>query len=174
MGIGNAELEIVAAAKAAFAEYAAMDAPELPENPISALQVRLCRWQSRNFGASSKLEQLAGVTEENGELAEVVSSLATKALAAAAGLSESLAKMADLSKGVGQLAHTVLKEQQKIRGFADPEFARAAAGDAIADQFVYLFQMCTMFRLDAGTLLFGIAEHVMRRDWAADPEGGAG
>lgn len=55
-------------ARESFAAYAGMDAPELPGEEMSALQVKLARWQSRNFGGA-RLEQVAlGVAEEAGEL----------------------------------------------------------------------------------------------------------
>lgn len=137
MGIGKAEAAIVAAAKEAFDAYAGMDSPELPTDELSALQVRLVRWQTENFGGANKLEILAGVNEEAGEL-----------------------------------SHVVLKQAQRIRGYGDPVKARVEAGDAIADCVVYLMQMATAFRLDFGTLLFGIANNVMGRDWQADRETG--
>ena len=122
-------------ARAAFSAYAGMDAPELPDDPQSSLQVQLCRWQSRNFGVSSLLQQLAGVTEE-----------------------------------VGELAHAVLKHDQKIRGFEDETKFREAAGDAIADATVYLNQLSTLLRLDFGTLVHETAGEVMQRNWKDKPE----
>lgn len=72
----------------------------------------------------------------------------------------------------GELAHAVLKAAQGIRGLDARDQFLAEAGDAIADCTVYLMQVCTSLRLDFGTLLFGIAQHVMERDWKADPNGG--
>ena len=122
-------------ARAAFGEYAAMDAPKLPEDSQSSLQVQLCRWQVQNFGTSNLFQQLAGVTEE-----------------------------------VGELAHAVLKHDQKIRGFDNEEKFREAAGDAVADAVVYLNQLCTLLRLDFGTLVSETAQEVMQRNWKAKPE----
>lgn len=61
-------------AKLAFDEYAGMDAPEVPTNLIelSGLQVRLCRWQVRNFGSSCIKDITLGVSEESGELSHAV------------------------------------------------------------------------------------------------------
>jgi NTP pyrophosphatase (non-canonical NTP hydrolase) len=72
----------------------------------------------------------------------------------------------------GELAHAVLKGIQGIRGLDARDQFLTEAGDAIADCTVYLMQVCTSLRLDFGTLLFGIATHVMERDWKADPNGG--
>lgn len=119
----------------AFNKYAGIDAPFLPDDPQSSLQVQLCRWQVKNFGASNLFQQLAGVTEE-----------------------------------VGELAHAILKHDQKIRGFEDEEKFREAAGDAVADAVVYLNQLCTLLRLDFGTLVNCTAQEVMQRDWKAKPE----
>ncbi len=66
---------------------------------------------------------------------------------------------------VGELCHAVLKRAQRIRGMGDPAAYREAAGDAIADAMIYLIQLCTNLRLDARTLLRGVAEDVMRREW---------
>ncbi len=64
--------EAIVAARAVFDQYAAMDAPLLPEGKWSALQVRLARWQNRNFGVPSLPEITLGVCEEAGELAHAV------------------------------------------------------------------------------------------------------
>lgn len=124
-------------AKEVFDSYCAMDGDELPENPYSALQVKLYRWQQRNFGLASNFQLLAGITEE-----------------------------------VGELAHAMLKNSQRIRGMADPQVFREAAGDAIADQMVYQIQLCTSLRLDWWTLLSETAANVMSRDWIRNPETG--
>lgn len=122
-------------ARAAFNTYAAMDAPKLPPDSQSSLQVQLVRWQQENFGGASLFQMLAGVSEE-----------------------------------VGELAHAILKHDQKIRGFDNEEKFREAAGDAVADTVVYLTQLCTLLRLDFGTLVTETAHEVMQRDWKAKPE----
>lgn len=77
MAIKEADRKNVARARAHFDTYAAMDAPDLPEpipatGEMSALQVRLFRWQSRNFGVPSRFQILAGVMEEVGELSHAL------------------------------------------------------------------------------------------------------
>lgn len=64
--------EIAEKARAAFGAYAALDTPHLPENPLSALQVRLARWQSRNFGVPENTEICLGIAEEAGELCHAI------------------------------------------------------------------------------------------------------
>lgn len=139
------------ASRDAFDRYAGMDAPEVPDNPLSALQVRLCRWQTRNFGAGTSAHSVLGVVEEVGEALEGFLGLAVAA---------------------GRLAHAVLKADQKIRSLSDPEKARRAVADGVADLSVYAIQVCTAFRLDYGVLLTQTAEDVMQRDWKSNPETG--
>lgn len=55
-----------------FNTYAAMDAPVLPVEPHSALQVQLARWQNNNFKTCTLLQMLAGVFEEGGELSHAI------------------------------------------------------------------------------------------------------
>lgn len=62
----------LAKATAAFNEYAGMDAPHVPTDPFSALQVRMARWQARNFGYQPIEREVLGVSEEAGELAHAV------------------------------------------------------------------------------------------------------
>lgn len=137
MPLSDRDRAVIANASEVFDQYAAMDAPEVPRDPLSALQVMLVRWQTRNFGSADVREQTLGVCEEAGEL-----------------------------------AHAILKGAQGIRGLDNREKMREEAGDAIADCAVYLMQVCTALRLDFGTLLHGIAQNVLNRDWKRDPNGG--
>ena len=121
-------------AREVFNSYAAMDAPELPEDPQSRLQVELTRWQTKNFGGANPMQMLAGVVEE-----------------------------------VGEIAHALLKNDQRVRGFDDDEKFREAAGDAVADAVIFLQQLCTLLRLDFGTLVRLTATEVMQRDWKENP-----
>lgn len=72
----------------------------------------------------------------------------------------------------GEIAHAVLKASQRIRGMGDPEAVREAVGDGIADCAVYLVQLATLYRLDFGALLEGVAHDVMKRDWTANAADG--
>lgn len=148
----------------AFNQYAAMDAPELPENPVSALQVRLYRWQQRNFGIAGAEQLALGINEEVGELAEAIES-ALEPL-------ESVILFLRIKRAAGKICHAVLKNSQKIRGMADPEKFREVAGDAIADVAVFEIQLCTVLRLDYWTLLTHTANKVMERDFTKKPADG--
>ena len=65
----------------------------------------------------------------------------------------------------GELAHAMLKHEQKIRGMDDDMSFKIAASDAIGDILVYLMQLCTALRLDFGTILLFTSLRVMRRTW---------
>jgi NTP pyrophosphatase (non-canonical NTP hydrolase) len=69
---------------------------------------------------------------------------------------------------VGELAHSILKHAQGIRGMGDDDKYEAAAGDAIADTVIYLMQLCTSLRMDFETLVEETAKQVMKRDWKAN------
>lgn len=66
------EKEIAQKAKEVFDSYCAMDSGELPDNQLSALQMKLSRWQTKNFKPPTAGELCLGVAEESGELAHVV------------------------------------------------------------------------------------------------------
>lgn len=66
---------------------------------------------------------------------------------------------------VGELAHALLKHEQKIRNMEDTTAAQVVMGDAIADAMVFLIQACTALRLDCTVLLEKTAEKVMLRDF---------
>lgn len=132
-------------AREAFNEYAALDYPELPhEDWVSRLQVQLARWQNKNFENTSAVQGALGVSEECGELMDAVMGLMS---------------------AQGRLSHAVLKNQQGIRGMASEEAYRAAVADAIADLSIFAMQVCTICRLDFGTLVETTADLVMERKW---------
>lgn len=56
--------------RSAFDSYAAMDGPDVPSSAGEALQVRLARWQNREFGPTPDERIALGIAEEVGELAE--------------------------------------------------------------------------------------------------------
>ena len=64
--------ESVKKAKEAFDKYAGMDYPELPPDHASEMQVKLARWQTKNFGVGSLVDCVLGVSEEAGELAHAL------------------------------------------------------------------------------------------------------
>lgn len=141
-------------ARKAFDEYAAMDAPNLPANEISALQVRLARWENTKF-ANSKFDNAAfGMVEELGEAAEI------------------LINQLMMSVGVGKVAKAHLKHSQGIRNMTR-EAMREKVADGLADQFIFGLQEATRQRLDLYTLLVETIKEVMGRDWIANPVTGS-
>lgn len=148
------EQDACIAARAAFDAYAGLDEPAVPPDRISALQVRLARWQALNFGAGKAAHLALGVNEEVGELVVAL------AIMMAAGMTT-----AGLVSSAGDLSHAVLKSEQRIRGLDDAEVARAAVADALGDILVFATQLATVMRLDVGVLFERTAEHVMRRSW---------
>jgi len=75
--MGNKEMEVAKAAKRRFDMYAAIDGTDLPCNMfhdvnLAALQVRLVRWQTKNFGGATLAEVGLGASEEVGELCHAI------------------------------------------------------------------------------------------------------
>lgn len=144
----------IQAAREAFSAYANMDTPELPKDPMAALQVELCRWQAREFGGGSSDSSVLGSNEETGEGAEA------------------MIMLLGAQTGAGRMAKAILKHRQGIRGFEDPEVFKAALGDAFADMMIFGIQACTQSRLDFWTLLLRTAEEVMGRKWSENKQDG--
>jgi hypothetical protein len=117
--------------------------PPIPA--LHQLQMELAAWQGRKFGAQLDVDMVLGINEEGGELLDAI--------------------LAAVGVGVesGKLSHAMLKHRQKIRGLQDTNAFRAAAGDAVGDNFVYSVQFCTILRLDYGALILGTSQYVMRR-----------
>lgn len=137
-------------ARAVFSTYAAMNAPDLPVNPLAGLQVLLTRWEVENFGAQKLLSGSGGITEEWGELLEAVLGM---------GLAAS------------KISRSALKTSQGIYG--DPEKLRKEAADAIADVAGFCLAACSTLRVDFCTLLFEtMFQEVLPRNWRAHPTDG--
>jgi hypothetical protein len=142
-------------AREVFEKYAGMDTPDLPSDPRQALQVRLARWQQRNFGGRVDLPAAAvsalGANEESGEIGDALLALMSHSA---------------LQGSVGSLAHVILKSSQRIRGMENEETCRKAIADGLADVAVFSMQLATVFRLDYWTIVHEVAEEVLRRVWA--------
>lgn len=138
-------------ARAAFDAYAAMDAPSLPADEGSALQVRLARWQTEQFGVQSLERPVRGMSEEIGELSEA---------------------MLRLMAAMGKINHASLKHDQKIRGLEDTDKFRALMADALADARVYLRQIATAIRIDDEVNFRATAEEVLKRNWKKNSQDG--
>jgi NTP pyrophosphatase (non-canonical NTP hydrolase) len=72
---------------------------------------------------------------------------------------------------VGELAHAVLKARQGIRGTIEEH--EAAAMDAVGDIVIYLIALCNKRGWCFSDIVFATWAAVERRDWKADPKGGA-
>ena len=143
--------DVYQAAREAFDRYASLGPGDFPADPMSALQVRLARWQSSQFGTAAPTALALGINEE---------------------FFEAFGAFAQIAAGAGKIAHATLKSSQRIRGFEDEERLRAAVGDGIADILIFSCQLCTVLRLDIGTLFRGTADLVLKRDWRGNPHDG--
>lgn len=70
----------------------------------------------------------------------------------------------------GELAHHVLKMQQKIRG--EKEYHIGEAIDAIGDICIFAMGVCDVLEVDFGEVIETTWERVKKRDWVADPSAG--
>lgn len=71
---------------------------------------------------------------------------------------------------VGELAHSILKLSQGIRG--TPTEHMANIEDAVGDILVYLFDFCSRNGMDAEDILRKVWGRVKERDWQKDKEKG--
>lgn len=72
---------------------------------------------------------------------------------------------------IGELAHAHIKEEQGIRGSA--KLHQNEAMDAVGDTVIYLMQYCSNRGWSFEKILNITAEHVLGRDWIADPVAGS-
>jgi len=78
--------------------------------------------------------------------------------------------MLGLTEELGELAHALLKQKQKIRGtHAEHE---AAAQDAVGDLMVYLADLCSKRGWDFQAIVEKTWAHVASRDWIKFPKNG--
>lgn len=68
----SSAVDIAKASNAIWETFAIIDGEEVPANELDAMQVRLCRWQRRNFGDVSPMDKMdlhmaLGIIEESGE-----------------------------------------------------------------------------------------------------------
>lgn len=179
-----------------FAKYADMDGPHVPADPMSALQIRLARWEIRNFGWQSVERMALGVAEETGELCEALLSpnredvldaiadifvysnqIATHMRADYSTLMSWHAQRHLVNRSnetttlllvarMGRLCHAILKAGQGIRGFDDREKTREAVLAAMAEILIYSWQLALHLGADYVALVTEVAERVMKREWA--------
>lgn len=158
------------AATERFAQWAGIDAPDLPPDPTDAMQVTLARWQNDRFGnvPASDCHMALGVIEELGEAFDedataedaidalgdvmVYSSQLCTANRLAIGPVIDLACLylkAEMCHGhaitiAGMLAHVALKHAQSIRGLGPVEAYRPRLVDALALMIAKALEDCVM------------------------------
>jgi hypothetical protein len=76
-----------------------------------------------------------------------------------------------LVRGVGKLAHTMLKEHQRIRGFDDRDKCRSEVGNSIITTLVGLYGIARERSTDLVGCYIETLEKVLQRNWKADPAG---
>jgi NTP pyrophosphatase (non-canonical NTP hydrolase) len=179
-----------------FESYAAMDAPDLPANERSALQVRLARWEVREFGYQPIERAVLGIGEEIGELAgatsdgdreDAVADILIYAMQVATAMRLDFWALAAwpwdwdetpsttlprervpaLAVAYGAIAHAVLKRSQGIRGMTDEARMRSVVQNGLGHLCVALGPADELWAITAP-----VAEQVMRRKWRKDPVGG--
>lgn len=71
---------------------------------------------------------------------------------------------------LGELSHSLLKQEQKIRGtHAEHE---ANAQDALGDMMIYMLDLCNKRGWDLGEILAKTWNQVKTRDWQKFPKNG--
>jgi hypothetical protein len=195
--------EIWKSAHETFEEYAAMDVPHLPADPMSALQVRLHRWQVANFGWQPSWAMVLGIaeealdeTQESSNVDELIDAIGD-ALIYTTQLCTDLrldfgvllreAKIRSpiipvpnatgigvMASAIGKIARAILKSEQGIRGFNDSDRIRAVVADALVGMLLWCLCRLSKPWMDVEDAYRITAEHVMTRNWRADPvTGGA-
>lgn len=169
-------------ARAEFEEFAGLGHPDLPRDPINAMQVRLCRWQHALFGFDSKTHDLVlahGVVEEIGEtiaadtrdealdgLGDVCVYAGQLLIANRMAISPvlELARTAEPT-GPGRLCHVVGKRAQRTRGFDVDNLYRLELASqlaaCIASAVDVIYQRFP--RPNATETYLAIGEQVLRR-----------
>jgi hypothetical protein len=174
---------------AAFSRYAALDAPHLPPEELSALQVRLWRWQVEQFGLPDDRDLVLGIVEECGEMEEADSPAALEDAVAdiliyttqlctsnrldLGVIMEEVNKrrlVSSVPRSLGRLAHVALKVHQRIRGYGDRQVARNGICVQVANLYSALLWEVPA-DLDVRATYTLIAERVMKRNWKKDPLG---
>lgn len=172
-----------------FNSYAALDAPHLPPEHLSALQVRLTRWCNTQFGPQHSTIFALGICEEIGEFAEATerhdiidavgdvlvwaTQLATNCrLDFGVLLNYGYSPDAEPLKGLiiaqARIAHVAIKEEQRIRGYDDSERVRTEVAENLVRLISNLRAVCNA-TLVLEQAYIDTAEHVLKRNWKADP-----
>ena len=116
---------------------------------IREIQAEQRIWSDNNFGTDRPAYRaLLGVAEELGELADTEASPD---------------HIAALVGALGRLAHSHLKEEQRIRGEDAEHFENAK--DAIGDIVIFLLDYCNCRGLQLDFIVDRIWAEVSQREW---------
>lgn len=136
-------------------------------------------WSVNNFGVQPAINRIAGMAEEIGELiekpldaADAVSDILIYFMdyCYASGITELMydpETIRDIHVAFGKLAHCTLKTVQKIRGFADPAFARTMTEQAAICFYTSLLHHNKWYTQQ---MLDEVVAEVLKRDWTKKPE----
>ena len=173
----------------AFAGVDASDETALAKlDPVDAMQARLARWQSRNFGVPSSTQLVCGIVEELAELDEAELDQDHDAMVDAIGdtaiycaqlctmhrlsmavlvdhAARAIALRAKLAPALGLLSHVAVKSEQRIRGLGNRDLARVGVAAGLISLFALLI------RFDTVNSFLSVSSEVLRRDWIANPDG---
>jgi NTP pyrophosphatase (non-canonical NTP hydrolase) len=184
--------DIPTAAREAFDMYAGLDAPDLPNAPLSALQVRLFRWEVGQFGYQPSHRYVLGIVEEIGELLESISThdwvdalgdIQVFAIQLCTAYRLDFGTLRKVARSAGDdwreafvfatalLARAELKSSQRIRGYTE-ERTREVIADGVVAVCAGVLGAARMLDLDSLDALIVTAEQVLKRDWRRAPENG--
>ena len=116
---------------------------------LEQLQREQAEWQKRNVPDQVAHQALLGIVEEGGE-----------------GL-EALMPLLPLQIMRSRLAHYVLKHQQGIRYTREEIIVKLK--DAIADETIFLVNLCTQYGFDWNEIVTETWDEVKNRDWQTNP-----
>lgn len=149
---------------------------------LDTIQKEAREWTERNFPNQPWIHPLIGMIEEVGELADcVLVSLSKEEYV-------TYAQVLHIASELGQLAHRVLKEEQKIRNGEKPvthhferfhemknippEQLRELERDALGDIDIFKLNFCSARGHSASDILNETWEEVKKRDWVRFPKDG--
>lgn len=122
---------------------------------LKEFQAEHRKWAKHNFGDRATWMPYVGMAEEQGEMNEALLNLAVASIG---------------SIKIGNVMHWLLKSNQNIRG--TKEELEAHVKDAIADQLVFLADVCNGKGWDLEELLEETWNEVKKRDWKLYPLNG--
>lgn len=181
-----------------FAEYAAMNPPDLPSDPMSAMQVRLARWEAKQgWPITDPLTYACGVTEEIGEFIIAMNRQGQigQYEQALDGIGDAMIFLTQwftllrmdfgvmlndpvstafihnrtMSPVCGELCHIALKSKAKIRGYENREKVRFELYDSSRYLMANIRALQHRSINNHRAIYLETASKVIQRDWIARP-----